>query len=832
MIKISNLNKYFNKNKNNEIHVINNSSIEFPETGLVTIYGESGCGKTTLLNVLGGLDDFHSGIIEIDDLKVKKYSSKKIDRVRNEKIGYIFQNYLLLQQRTVYENLKIVLDMYNLSNEDIDKRINYVLSAVGMMKYKKKNVSELSGGQQQRVSIARALIKSPSLILADEPTGNLDEKNTIEIMNILKKISKNTLVILVSHEQNIVNSYSDYLIQIKDGTIVSQKNIVDGEKYFYTDDQNIYLKDFEYKNIENDNVNIEFFSNENKTISLKIIYQNNRFYISSNENIVLLDDSSEIKLIDDHKKVIDTTAEIDNNTYELEKLEYVKNPSLSFKDIILLAKENLRNLRKRTLMLTIPLFIISILVMLSIHSLITASHVDYQGLANTHSDIYNISLEKADIQTTYLDEKLGFGKFYNKFINDNPNIEIVIDENCSMTYTINSFSQLRSETFNINGFSLLTTEQLPQTKLYYGRYPKNSTEIVVEKWVLENALKGSTLNNFMTVKSFLNEKVKIEKTNFNFTIVGIADNDNHAIYLNKWHAFDVLPNWFYSSKISIGSLNELSKYMDTSNLSLSDDECYLSINKKGQAVDNVFYINNSSFYFNGPSYSYNIKEITSLGEAPFDIIVNDNQYYKLLELVLINNYNELNVLCHNQEEREQVDKYIESVYDEFKNGSLLTYENKPIKIELTCESKYDELINPYILESNQKVKSRILITICILLISIFIVFFSMKSYAIKNIYDIGVYRAIGVKKSSVVMIYALETLILSFKTTLIGGLLCYIITNIIDSIPVIETNIGISTGMFIITTIALIILNIIIGILPITNYLRLTPSKILTKTDA
>ena len=107
MIRIKNLNKYFYRHKPNQIHVINDVTLEFPETGLVTIIGESGSGKTTLMNVLGGLDDFESGIIEIDDAQISKYSSKQIDRIRNEKVGYIFQNYLLLQQRTVYDNLEI-----------------------------------------------------------------------------------------------------------------------------------------------------------------------------------------------------------------------------------------------------------------------------------------------------------------------------------------------------------------------------------------------------------------------------------------------------------------------------------------------------------------------------------------------------------------------------------------------------------------------------------------------------------------------------------------------------------------------------------------------------
>ena len=308
MIKINNLNKYFYHKKSNEIHVINDVSIQFPETGLVTILGESGCGKTTLMNVIGGLDDFNSGSMEFDNLKINKYTSKKMDCIRNEKIGYIFQNYLLLHQRTVYDNLMILLNMYNISLEEKNERIEYVLEAVGMLKYKKKNVSELSGGQQQRIAIARALIKSPAVILADEPTGNLDEKNTIQIMNIIKKISKSTLVILVSHERSIATSYSDYLIEISDGKIIKNLEPNDKTVYHYEDDQNIYLKEFKYSNIKNDEINIDFYNNEATNINLQIIFQNGKLYLKTNNDAIILNEDSEIKIFDENKKTLKITS--------------------------------------------------------------------------------------------------------------------------------------------------------------------------------------------------------------------------------------------------------------------------------------------------------------------------------------------------------------------------------------------------------------------------------------------------------------------------------------------------------------------------------------------
>ena len=534
MIKITNLNKYFYRHKDNEIHVINDSTIEFPETGLVTLLGESGSGKTTLLNVIGGLDDFEKGEIEIDGNVIKKYKSRKIDKIRNEKIGYIFQNFLLLKQKTVYENLQLVLNMYDLDNKSIDERITYVLKAVGMLKYKKKKVSELSGGQQQRVAIARALIKAPSLILADEPTGNLDEKNTIEIMNILKKISKTTLVILVSHEKRVAYSYSDLIIELKDGKIVGSKELENNSNYQYEDDQNIYLKELNYESIDNNNINLSYYSNIDKKINFKIVYHNNRIYIQSDENVVVLDDTSEIKLIDDVRKELDTEKEIEANDYNLEKLDFVKTPSLSLKEQISLATSNISRMKKKTTFLSITLFIVIILTLICTQSIITGSFVDKQHLTITDSRIYNIYLDKASPIVDDRAGKFGFDLIYADLLEEYPNIEPVINFDTQLEYTMNTFTQLGGNEYKLTNFSVLPLSTLSEAKLKYGRFPNNSTEIIIDRWVLERAIEDSTLSNVMNVTSFLNQKIRFKGMNSDVTIVGISETNENSIYVNKW----------------------------------------------------------------------------------------------------------------------------------------------------------------------------------------------------------------------------------------------------------------------------------------------------------
>lgn len=220
MISVKHIDKYFNKGKRNEIHVLNDITLDFPDKGLVILLGDSGSGKTTLLNVLGGLDKTNKGTIKLDDKLIDGYDINLWDQLRRDEIGYVFQNYCLIPSMSVFENVAMSLRLIGVEDEKILKeRVEYILEQVGMLKYKKRHATQLSGGQQQRVAIARALVKSPNVIIADEPTGNLDSKNTVEVMNIIKKISQDRLVILVTHEREIAKFYADRIIEISDGVL-------------------------------------------------------------------------------------------------------------------------------------------------------------------------------------------------------------------------------------------------------------------------------------------------------------------------------------------------------------------------------------------------------------------------------------------------------------------------------------------------------------------------------------------------------------------------------------------------------------------------------------
>ena len=215
------------------LEVINDTTLKLSKKGMVAFLGESGSGKTTLVNVLGGLDSYKSGSISYDDTKFLKYQMDKVDTYRRNHFGYIFQNYNILEDKTVSENLLLALHIIGIYDEkECEKRIKNALEAVGLYKFRKKLAGALSGGQMQRVSIARALVKHNDVIIADEPTGNLDSDSTRQIIRILKKLSINSLIILVTHDISLANTYADYIYHIKDGKISDYKenNLKDNEK--------------------------------------------------------------------------------------------------------------------------------------------------------------------------------------------------------------------------------------------------------------------------------------------------------------------------------------------------------------------------------------------------------------------------------------------------------------------------------------------------------------------------------------------------------------------------------------------------------------------------
>ena len=210
--------------KDQTVSALKDIDICFRRSEFVSILGPSGCGKTTLLNIIGGLDRYTSGDLIIDGVSTKEYKDKDWDNYRNHKVGFVFQNYNLIPHQTVLENVEIALTLSGIKKDERKRRAIEVLEKVGLKDKLKSKPNQLSGGQMQRVAIARALVNDPEIILADEPTGALDSKTSVQIMEILKEISKNKLVVMVTHNPDLAEEYSTRIIRLLDGELKQDTN--------------------------------------------------------------------------------------------------------------------------------------------------------------------------------------------------------------------------------------------------------------------------------------------------------------------------------------------------------------------------------------------------------------------------------------------------------------------------------------------------------------------------------------------------------------------------------------------------------------------------------
>jgi len=229
MLELKNIKKDY-ITSDTKVSALKGINIDFRENEFVSILGPSGCGKTTLLNIIGGLDDYTKGDLIINGKSTKQYKDHDWDTYRNHNIGFVFQNYNLIPHQTVLSNVELALTLSGVSPQERRRRAKKVLEEVGLKDQINKKPNQLSGGQMQRVAIARALVNDPDILLADEPTGALDSKTSVQIMEILKSISKDKLIIMVTHNPELADEYSSRIIKLLDGNIVSDSNPYEHKK--------------------------------------------------------------------------------------------------------------------------------------------------------------------------------------------------------------------------------------------------------------------------------------------------------------------------------------------------------------------------------------------------------------------------------------------------------------------------------------------------------------------------------------------------------------------------------------------------------------------------
>lgn len=860
MIKVDNLNKYYNKNKSNEIHVINDVTLELPNQGLVSFLGTSGSGKTTLLNVIGGLDKA-TGSISYDSFEMDKYEMSKIDKYRNENFGYVFQTYNLLLNETVYDNLKIALELIDIYEEkEVSSRIEYALKSVGMYKYRKKKASQLSGGQQQRVAIARALVKHCKVIIADEPTGNLDSANAVEVMNILKSISKKTLVLLVTHNESLANFYSDYIYRIEDGKIIDKYENISSEALDTTNDNIIYLKDMNLSEGNVDSVDIKFYSNELKDIELEIVERNNTFYIRSNKNIKLLENSN-IKLINDHYKPVER-KEASEYAYDDSFFNNSVKKRSTFQDLFTSIKRSFLTFIKPTKKVRIiytSLALIGVLFAICSISISNATKVDTSSI---NADEHYSTLSYSEYWF-YEDSEETKANVKNGNISS---LQILTNRYLDFSYKIN---YVESITYSESFYRLYFNEKV--NKLLYGRAPKEQ-EIAISK-----ALADVLLVEFSNCCNTYEDLFNLSITNLSSNVVGIVEGNEKMVYISESVYVHEITSHIYIPGDRIRYYEYEKKY-DTYEVVMGRDLNAEDLNTDRILISDKFIGHETLLDTDVPGVGY-VVGVYRMKDVEYysDEVISNRDYTEEIHGSYKYSYNvEDYVLVEGRQPEKENEclistyssKQVGDTFDEYrivgrynassqvlKAGTLLStsilsiqdYSEKVFIIEneeaildaikgtnYTLKSMYQHYYD-LIKENNDRQMTiyGILGGVCLIAASI-MVFFLMRSKMINDIYNIGVYRSLGSSKLKIYLKYFSDTVVMVTFTSLISYLIvmfCYLTA--IDSINDYFGTELFSKGLGVplLGIVVIYLINIIFGLLPIFTLLRKTPSEILVKYD-
>lgn len=302
MLEIKCLSKVYKPKKGVPVTALKNVNLKLPDTGMIFLLGKSGSGKSTLLNLLGGLDKYDGGEIIINGVSSKDFKQSHFDSYRNTYVGFIFQEYNILDEFNVGENIAIALELQG--QKSTDEKINAILAQVDLEGYGNRKPNELSGGQKQRVAIARALVKNPEIIMADEPTGALDSNTGKQVLDTLKKLSREKLIIVVSHDREFAEKYADRIIELADGEVINDVT-VDTKHITNASDENLEF----YENTitvkggyhlcekDLDRINNYIDSIKNNSLKIKFEERSNGNFITTDEGKIVADNNKSFKLI-------------------------------------------------------------------------------------------------------------------------------------------------------------------------------------------------------------------------------------------------------------------------------------------------------------------------------------------------------------------------------------------------------------------------------------------------------------------------------------------------------------------------------------------------------
>ncbi|NLL62760.1 MAG: ABC transporter ATP-binding protein/permease [Ruminococcaceae bacterium] len=825
MIEILNVNKYFNKGKKNEIHVINNTTLTLPDSGLVALLGESGCGKTTLLNAIGGLDKVKNGKIFINGQNITTRNVYAVDRIRNLSVGYIFQDYKLIEDMTVFDNVAIALKMVGIKDKnEIQERVEYVLSRLGMYRFRSRPAAMLSGGERQRVGIARALVKNPDIILADEPTGNLDSKNSVEIMNIIKNISRNRLVILVTHERKLADFYADRVVELLDGQVIKDYENIHNDELDYEIDTVFYLKDFKNQDdLSNKKHDIRVFSNTDEKIQIDVIFKNGNIYIQSKNgvNVEAIDDKSAIEVVDDHKQAT-TKDSVSKNDFDLST---VGNQNIKYKYSsifnpitgIIAGYKKIVGFSTLKKMLLIGFVFVGVFVVYAMGSIGGAIHIEEKDYIQSNKAYITVQKPKLTVEE--------FKKFEQM-----EGVKYVLPVNAKQTLIVkyDEYYQTLGVTYPLTA-CLASFDSVDDLNVVAGKLPSNNKEIVIDTLVADEILSDPTsiMSGILSYEKIIG-RTAILKNEMEYTISGIVDTTNPCIFVDSSELITML---YYNN---IGSEVMDTKYfgnfgdIDVDTRDNFDTE---ELTNYKLYEDKIKLLKRS----NWPVNDYEViihEEFKDIPEYKIGKLLNVKVNGEKLKIVgYYSSSEQIRGLFTN----ENTIKY--RLIDATREFTICT-DNKAGLIEELEALQYNVFDNlerektEFEKQRREQMKTIIIISAIILVISFIEMFLMIRSSFLSRIKEVGTLRAIGAKKTDIYKMFAGEIVVITTMTTLFGMLSTFLLVKTLPSdSQMVDDLFHLPNIYFILGVVVVYALNLLFGLIPVWNTMRKRPAEILARYD-
>lgn len=829
MLKLQNVDKYFYRRKSNQIHVIDDTTLEFGESGLTALLGPSGCGKTTLLNVIGGLDKPDRGQIYVNGQKLTGRTAGTVDKIRNLNIGYIFQNYNLIDSMTVFDNVAMVLRMVGIKDkEEIRQKVDYALDLVGMYRYRKRYADMLSGGERQRVGIARAIVKDPSIIIADEPTGNLDSANTLEVMNIIKAISREKLVILVTHEENLAEFYADRIIRLRDGRVVSDEINKNVEGLDYRIENKIYLQDIKDRREYSDGDNIvRVFNESGGKLDLDIVISRGNLFIRSRDassRVETVDENSSIELVDGHYKAL-TAEEAEAGRFHPERLK--ANGALKHSSILnplTMLGSGFRTVGRYPVLKKILLFGFLISAMF-----ITYAVSNIAGIMNMPDEKF-VKDDKSYVSVIQNKMKVADYLAYE----EDPSVEYAMpgDGKVHMKMRYDEYWQTSWSGSMFSG-SLSASDSLSESDIVCGRLPDGRYEVAVDALVLDRARENDpdiVQAGYKVPEELIGRHLKLKDLP-EFTIVGITDKKSPCIYADRSMFIDMLANNgseedYYGEGEEAGG--EEASFDEEGSPSASAPKA-ADLMDYGLSADKLVLTGDSR-----------------RPENDYEVIV-DSMYAKSMklgsELKTKVNGHKLKVVGHYTSDSVRGKFFVNNntiKYRLIKEQGSMTVKPAVSKAEtigalrgygLKVRDLYEYQKKEYRKSQLEMMRTFLIAGAIVIIISLIEVYLIMRASFLSRIKEVGTLRAIGVKKSDIYKMFAGEIVAITVLASLPGWVLMNYIVYKLQGVKYLSGMFVSNPQTVLVSLLIIFVFNLVFGLLPVFRTLIKRPAAILARTD-